>query len=100
MMYYGRNESRTYYEYVNSDESPYKDIVGHSVRGRYITEDVPCLLAPAAELARLAGIHAPIVELCVKLSSQLHGVDYAAQGTTLAGLGLNGKTAAEIVAMG
>lgn len=100
MMYYGRNETRTYYEYVNSDESPYKDIVGHSVRGRYITEDVPCLLAPAAELARLAGIDAPVVELCVKLSSQLHGVDYAAQGTTLASLGLNGKTAAEIVAMG
>jgi opine dehydrogenase len=99
-MYYGSNETRTYYEYVNSDESPYKDIVGHNVRGRYITEDVPCLLAPAAQLARLAGIDAPIVELCVKLSSQLHGVDYAAQGTTLAKLGLDGKSAAEIVAMG
>jgi hypothetical protein len=51
-------------------------------------------------LARLAGTDAPIVELCIKLSSQLHGVDYAAQGTTLAKLGLDGKSAAEIVAMG
>jgi len=100
MMYYGRNESGTYFEYVNSDESPYKDIVGHNVRSRYITEDVPCLHVPAIELAHLAGIDVPIVELCVKLSSLLHGVDYAAEGTTLEKLGLGGKTTAEIVAMG
>ena len=99
-MYYGRNETRTYYEYVNSADSPYKDIIGHNVRGRYITEDVPCLHVPAVELAHLAGVDAPIAELCVKLSSLLHGVDYAAAGTTLAKLGLVGKTPAEIVAMG
>ena len=100
MMYYGQNESSTYYEYVNSEESPYKDIVGHHVRSRYITEDVPCLHVPAIELAHLAGIDAPIAELCVRLSSQLHGVDYATEGTTLAKLGLGGKSAAEIVARG
>jgi opine dehydrogenase len=98
-MYYGGNDAKTYYEYVNSDESPYKDIVGHHVRSRYITEDVPCLHVPAVELAHLAGIEAPIAEMCVKLSSLLHGVDYAAQGTTLKKLGLEGKTAAEIAAM-
>ena len=92
MMYYGRNESRTYDEYVNSDESPYKEIVGHNVRSRYITEDVPCLHVPAIELAHLADI--------VKFSSLLHGVDYAAAGRTLEKLGLGGKTVAEIVAMG
>jgi opine dehydrogenase len=100
MMYYGHNESGTYYEYVNSEESPYKDIVGHNVRSRYITEDVPCLHVPALELAQLAGIDVPLAELCITLSSCLHGVDYASQGTTLAKLGLGGKTAAEIVAMG
>jgi opine dehydrogenase len=100
MMYYGRNECRTYYEYVNSDESPYKDIVGHNVRSRYITEDVPCLHVPAVELAHLAGVDVPIAELCVRLSSLLHGVDYAADGTTLAKLGLGGKTAAEIAGLG
>ena len=100
MLYYGQNESRTYYEYVNSDESPYKDIVGHNVRSRYITEDVPCLHVPAIELARLAGIEVPIVELCVQLSSRLHGVDYAAAGATLEKLGLGGKTVEEIVSLG
>lgn len=100
MMYYGRNECSTYYEYVNSAESPYKDIIGHNVRSRYIAEDVPCLHVPAVELAHLAGVDVPIAELCVRLSSLLHGVDYAAEGTTLAKLGLNGKTAAEIVALG
>ena len=99
-MYYGQNDSQTYYEYVNSDESPYKDIVGHHVRSRYITEDVPCLHVPAIELAHLAGVDAPIAELCVKLCSMLHDVDYASEGTTLAKLGLDGKSAAEIVAMG
>jgi opine dehydrogenase len=100
MMYYGRNESSTYYEYVNSAESPYKDIVGHHVRSRYITEDVPGLHTPALELAALAGVAAPLAELCVRLSSMLHGVDYASEGTTLAKLGLDGKTVAEIVALG
>jgi opine dehydrogenase len=99
-MYYGQNDCTNYYDYVNSDQSPYKDIVGHNVRSRYITEDVPCLHVPAIELAHLAGVEAPIAELCVKLSSMLHDVDYATEGTTLAKLGLSGKTAAEIVAMG
>jgi opine dehydrogenase len=98
--YYGQNESKTYYEYVNSEQSPYKDIVGHNVRSRYITEDVPCLHVPAIELARLAGIDVPIVETCVKLSSLLHGVNYAVEGTTLEKLGLGGKSVSEIVAMG
>ncbi len=98
-MYYGQNEAQTYYEYVNSDESPYKDIVGHNVRSRYITEDVPCLHVPAIELAHLAGIKAPVAELCVKLCSMLHDVDYASEGTTLAKLGLSGKSVSEIVAM-
>jgi len=100
MMYYGQNASTTYYEYVNSAQSPYKDIVGHNVRSRYITEDVPCLHVPAIELAHLVGIDAPIVEMCVKLSSLLHGVNYAVEGTTLEKLGLGGKTVPEIVAMG
>ena len=100
MMYYGRNDCQTYYEYVNSDESPYKDIVGHHVQSRYITEDVPCLHVPAIELARLAGYEVPILDLCVKLSSFLHGVDYAVEGTTLAKLGLSGKNMTEIIALG
>ena len=30
-MYYGQNDCTNYCDYVNSDENPYKDIVGHNV---------------------------------------------------------------------
>ena len=98
-MYYGQNDSRTYHEYVNSPESPYKDIVGHNVKSRYIAEDVPCLHVPAIELASLVDMEMPVAELCVRLSSQLHAVDYAAEGTTLEKLGIAGRTAEEIIAL-
>jgi hypothetical protein len=55
---------------------------------------------PALERARLVGIDAPIVEMCMKLSSLPHGVNYAVEGTALEKLGLGGKTVSEIVAMG
>ncbi len=96
-MYYGENDAQSYYEYVNSAQSPYKDIVGHSVRSRYITEDVPGLLAPALELARLVDVPVAVTELCVRLASVLHEVDYAADGTSLEKLGLAGKSAGQIL---
>jgi opine dehydrogenase len=96
-MYYGQNDCRTCYEYVNSPESPYKDIVGHNVRSRYIAEDVPCLHVPAIELADLVNIRMPVSELCVGFSSQLHDVDYASEGTTLGKLGLAGQAVEKIL---
>ena len=98
-MYYGQNDSKTYYEYSNSAESPYKDVVGHHVRSRYLTEDVPGLNVPALQLAEKAAVEAPIVELTIRLTSWLHGVDYGLKGTTLEKLGIADKTPAEIVAM-
>lgn len=98
-MYYGNNDTKTYYEYVNSPESPYKDIVGHSVKSRYITEDVPCLHVPAAQLAKRVTVEAPVTELCIKLASELHGVDYISKGYTLEKLGIADKTPEEIVAL-
>ena len=98
-MYYGDNDAQTYYEYVNSAESPYIDIAGHSVRSRYITEDVPGLLVPAIQLAGRVGVETPLMELCVRLSSTLHGVDYGAEGTTLEKLGLSGKALKEIISV-
>ena len=53
-MYYGHNDAKTYCEYVNSPESPYKDVVGHNVRSRYLTGDVPGLNVPALQLAQKA----------------------------------------------
>ncbi len=98
-MYYGQNDSKTYYDYSNSSESPYKDVVGHNVRSRYLTEDVPGLNVPALQLAEKAGVETPIIELTVRLSSWLHGVDYLSRGTTLEKLGIADKKPAEIVAL-
>ena len=98
-MYYGHNEAKTYYDYVNSSESPYTDVVGHNVRSRYLTEDVPGLNVPAIQLAQKAGVDTPIIELTVRLTSWLHGVDYVATGTTLDKLGIDDKTPEEIVAL-
>ncbi|OQY03106.1 MAG: NAD/NADP octopine/nopaline dehydrogenase [Desulfobacteraceae bacterium 4572_123] len=98
-MYYGHNDSKTYYEYVNSPESPYKDIVGHNVRSRYITEDVPGLEVPAVQLAELVSVEIPVTELCIRLASDLHGVNYFSKGYTLEKLGIAGKTSKEILAL-
>ena len=98
-MYYGENDARTYYEYVNSPESPYKDVVGHDVRSRYLTEDVPGLNVTALQLAEKAAVETPIIEMTVRLTSWLHDVDYVSTGTTLEKLGIADKTPAEIVGL-
>jgi len=98
-MYYGQNDAKTYYEYVNSPESPYKDVVGHNVRSRYLTEDVPGLNVPALQLAEKVGVEMPIIELTIRITSWLHDVDYVLKGTTLEKLGIANKTSEEIVAL-
>jgi opine dehydrogenase len=98
-MYYGDNDTQTYFEFVNSPQSPYKDVVGHNVRSRYLTEDVPGLNVTAWQLAQKAAVETPIIELTVRLASWLHGVDYIATGTNLEKLGIADKTIEEIVAL-
>lgn len=98
-MYYGRNDATTYFEFVNSDDSPYKKIVGHHVKSRYITEDVPFLYTPILELAKLARVKMPMSELCMDLASELHNTDYRKEGTTLEKIGLKGKSIEEIIAI-
>lgn len=98
-MFYGENDSKTIYEYVHSPESPYFDLVGQSVFSRYLKEDVPGIVVPLMLLAHKAGMEAPICELVVKLASQLHGVDYVAEGTNFETLGIEGLSIEEIVKM-
>jgi opine dehydrogenase len=98
-MYYGENDAKTYYEYVNSPQSPYTDVIGHNVRSRYLTEDVPGLNVPAMQLAEKAAVKTPIIELTVRLTSWLHGVDYVSTGTNLEKLGIANKTPEEIVSL-
>ncbi len=98
-MYYGTNDSMSLFEYVHSPESPYFDLVGQNVRSRYITEDVPGVIAPFVQLASKAGITLPIADLVVRLSSRLHGVDYYTTGTTLDKLGIRDLNLDAIKAM-
>ena len=98
-MYYGVNDAKTYYEYVNSPESPYKDVIGHNVRSRYLTEDVPGLNVTALQLAKKVSVETPIIELTVRLTSWLHGVDYISMGTNLEKLGIDDKNPEEIVTL-
>ncbi|MGD8990077.1 MAG: NAD/NADP octopine/nopaline dehydrogenase family protein [Desulfobacterales bacterium] len=98
-MYYGENDAKTYYEYVNSPQSPYTDVIGHHVRSRYLTEDVPGLNVPAMQLAEKAEVQTPIIELTVRLTSWLHNMDYVSTGTNLEKLGIADKTPEEIVSL-
>lgn len=96
-IYYGENSASTYYEYVHGPDSPYRDIVGHNVRSRYLTEDIPYLVVPGMNLAKAAGVPTPIIELVIKLASELHDTDYASVGTSLSDLGIDGLRPQEIV---
>lgn len=96
-MYYGFNETQSLYDYFNSDESPYKDIYGQSVFGRYITEDLPYLLVPAKQLGEKVGLETPLLDICIKLASALHDRDYIEDGYNLDKLGIAEMSRDEII---
>jgi opine dehydrogenase len=98
-LYYGQNDSKTIYEYVNSKETPYADLVGQNVKSRYITEDVPGLVMPTALLAKKSGAPSPRADTIVDLASQLHKTDYWTSGTTLESIGIGDKSINEIIDM-
>lgn len=68
-----------------------------TIYDRYITEDLPMGLVPAAQLARLAGRPAHLVEAIIYLGSSVCGIDFWKQGRTLEQLGLAGMTVEEIM---
>ncbi|QEK13575.1 NAD/NADP octopine/nopaline dehydrogenase [Crassaminicella thermophila] len=96
-MYYGENDCETLYEYFNSDESPYKDIYGQSVFGRYITEDLPYLLVPAKQLGEKAGVKTELLSMCINIASKLHDKDYIKEGYNLERLGIAEMSKDEII---
>lgn len=98
-LYYGQNNTKNLYEYVNSAETPYADLIGQNVKSRYITEDVPGVVMPIARLAKQIGIPSPRCDTIIDLASQLHGTNYWTQGTTLNSIGIEGKSSQEIIEM-
>jgi len=59
-----------------------------SVKGRYITEDVPYGLVPVALLARKFGIATPTIDAVIHLASVINQTDYMKKGRTLGEMGI------------
>lgn len=85
---YGVNSTESIYDYVNSDQSPYKEIFGQNVYGRYVTEDLPYLAVPAMQLAQKAGIAVPWLSVIIELGSLVHQKNYIEMGYNLDKLGI------------
>lgn len=64
---------------------------------RYVTEDVPFGLVPLAELGRLASVPTPIALGLAHVASAALGRDFFAEGRTLARMGLEGQTLAQVL---
>jgi len=67
-----------------------------TIHDRYITEDLPMGLVPAAQLARLAGRPAHLIESIVYMGSAVCNQDFWAEGRTLDKLGLAGMSKEQI----
>jgi len=73
-----------------------KLVLGHAPTGpdglktRYITEDVPYALVLAASIGDEVGVETPVIDGLIAITSAMLGVDFGAEGRTLARLGLAG----------
>ena len=61
---------------------------------RFVSEDVPYSLVLASSLGRELGVATPVIDSLIVVASVASGRDYAAEGKTLAGWGLDGAGAA------
>lgn len=89
----------TFYEAVH-DVASYRQVASPpDMAYRYLSEDVPTQVVPAASLARALGIATPMFDAVIAFSGALHGVDYWQTGWNLEKLGLEGLDADEIIAL-
>lgn len=64
---------------------------------RFISEDVSCSLIPMQEIARVAGLHTPMIDSAISIASILTKQDFRKQGRTLEKLGLANMNREQIV---
>lgn len=88
----------TVYDF-NRDSTTHAKITSgpDSSKSRYITEDVPYLLVPCFELAKLCGLKLPIVESCIHIAFAYNDVDYFETGRTLEKMGFHDHTKEELM---
>jgi opine dehydrogenase len=67
-----------------------------SLEHKFVSEDVPTGLMPMAALGAAAGIETPALDALIRVACTMAGRDFAAEGRTLARLGLAGQNAAGI----
>lgn len=69
----------------------------HSIKDRYITEDLPFGLVPVSELGDKLGVPTPIVDSIVHIGASVCQEDYWTTGRTLKKLGLDTLSREEII---
>lgn len=69
----------------------------HTLKNRYIMEDVPYALVPWSFLAKKAGVDAPVTNLLIQLASNVYDIDFMEVGRTLEQMGLEGMSYKEIL---
>lgn len=94
--YYGKSSAESLFEYLAGKDSPYKNINGFGMNSRYIVEDIPYLVVPAASLGRAAHVKMPVYEVVINLASIISKEDFNNNGFTIDRLGLQGKSVREI----
>ncbi|NPA92738.1 MAG: NAD(P)-binding domain-containing protein [Chloroflexi bacterium] len=67
-----------------------------TLQHRYLLEDVPMSLVPIANLGQRYGVSVRAMESLIRLASIAHGTDYWRRGRTLARLGIEHLSVAEI----
>lgn len=66
------------------------------LKHRYITEDVPYLLVPLAELADVARVDVPVIKSLITIACTLNDANYWREGRNLESLGLFGLSIDEL----
>ncbi|NLB83779.1 MAG: NAD(P)-binding domain-containing protein [Synergistaceae bacterium] len=68
-----------------------------SMAYRYLSEDVPFLLVPTAELGRALGVATPAMNAIIHLAGVINETDYRKSGLTLKKMGLDNLSGEEIL---
>ena len=87
--YYGA-EGADFHETVNNVPGYRKQKAPADFQDRYITEEIPTQMVPAALIGNALGVATPILNATVGYASAINGTDYWTEGWTLGKLGLAG----------
>ncbi|MFQ4149864.1 NAD/NADP octopine/nopaline dehydrogenase family protein [Arthrobacter sp. LAPM80] len=95
---YGLHETSVFELNRSSDAHSKITNAPNSPNHRYVSEDVPYLLVPIQELARMGGVPTPMIDACITITNAYNQTDYALTGRDAESMGLAGLTLAEMLA--